>query len=49
MKSSINGRGLSVGSNDTMFGVVFTDPLLSSLLVPVDSPARTGFMMSVPL
>ena len=38
-----------MGSNDTMLGVVFSDPLLSSLLVPIDSAACNGFMMPVPL
>lgn len=38
-----------MGSNDTMFGVVLSDPLLSSLFVPIDCPACKGFMMCVPL
>lgn len=38
---------LSVSLNDTMFGVVFSDLLLSSLLVPIDSPACEEFMLSL--
>lgn len=49
LTSCITVRDFSWGSNDTMFGVVFIDPLLSRLLVPIDSPSCNGFMMSVPL
>lgn len=48
LASSLNGRDFPMGSNDTMFGVVSSDPLLSSLLLPIDSLSCKEFMMSIP-
>lgn len=36
-----------MGSSDTTSGVVLSDSLLFSLLVPIESPACKGFMMPV--